>query len=55
MFGWQEIIVGICVLVAVIVVIKRILPGKSAGSCGSGCGGCASKPACSTSDTRKAK
>lgn len=50
---WQEVIVGVCVLLAVIVVIKRVLPGKSAGSCGSGCGGCSSKPACSAAHPRK--
>jgi len=35
---WQEIIVGICVLLAVVYVLRQWLPGL--GRKGSGCGGC---------------
>ncbi|GAB3106574.1 FeoB-associated Cys-rich membrane protein [Aestuariicella hydrocarbonica] len=47
---WQEVIVGICVTLAVIVVVRRMLPGK-AGGCGSGCGGCSSQSACTSSQS----
>lgn len=39
---WQELIVGACVIAAVIFLLRRWLPffnSKSAGSCGT-CGGC---------------
>jgi hypothetical protein len=41
---WQEIIVGICVLGALVFLVRRWLPvgRKKSAACGSGCGGCAS-------------
>ena len=39
---WQEMIVGICVIAALIFLLRRWLPffgNKNTGSCG-GCGGC---------------
>ncbi len=41
---WQEMIVGLCVLLALAFVLRRyFLPAKkTAGSCG-GCGGCGSQ------------
>lgn len=47
---WQEVIVGVCVTLAVIAVVRRMLPGK-AGGCGSGCGGCSSQSACASSQS----
>jgi hypothetical protein len=41
---WQELIVGICVLIAAVFLLRRYLPssqGKS-GACG-GCNGCGSR------------
>lgn len=46
---WQEIIVGICVLLALAFLIRRWLPvfsNKSSNSCG-GCGGCDTAKSCS--------
>lgn len=49
---WQEIIVGLCVLGALIFLARRWLPGgkKKAGDCGSGCGSC-STTSCATPET----
>lgn len=47
---WQEMIVGLCVIGALVFLVRRWLPigkKKSAG-CGSGCGGCASTSSCQT-------
>jgi hypothetical protein len=47
---WQEIIVGLCVIGALVFLVRRWLPmgkKKSAG-CDSGCSGCASTTACQT-------
>lgn len=53
---WQEIIVGICVLGAVVFLLRRwVIPGKKSAACG-GCGGCDNKPAgtgCATSSSDK--
>lgn len=44
---WQELIVGVCVLAAVIFLARRwLFPSKKSAACG-GCGGCDK-----TSDTR---
>jgi len=46
---WQEMIVGACVIAAVIFLLRRWLPvfgAKSSGSCGS-CGGCDTAKSCS--------
>lgn len=52
---WQEIIVGLCVLGALVFLLRRWLPGgqRKAAGCGSACGGCdsASKN-CSTEDLK---
>lgn len=45
---WQEIIVGACVIGAVIFLLRRWLPiagAKNSGSCG-GCGGCGTAKSC---------
>ncbi len=50
---WQEVIVGVCVLGAVLFLLRRwVMPGKKSASCG-GCSGC-DKPTnqgCATSPT----
>ena len=43
---WQEFIVASCVLIALIAVVRRLLPGGT--RCGSGCNGCASQGQCKT-------
>lgn len=44
---WQEFIVAVCVALAAIAVVRRMLPGRRSG-CASGCSGCGSQSACST-------
>lgn len=45
---WQELIVTVCVALAAIAVVRRMLPGRRA-NCASGCSGCGSQTACSSS------
>lgn len=47
---WQEITVGICVLLAAAAVLRRMLKGSP--SCGSSCSGCSSQGACSSEAPR---
>lgn len=47
---WQEIIVGVIVLVAFIALVRRLLPGANKGSSCGGCGTCDS----STKSKKKA-
>jgi hypothetical protein len=54
---WQEIIVGLCVLGALVFLLRRWLPGgqRKSASCGSGCGGCDSantSKSCSTENMK---
>jgi hypothetical protein len=50
---WQEIIVGLIVLAALIFLARQWLPfaKKSTGSCG-GCGGCSTANSCSNPDEK---
>lgn len=47
---WQEIIVGLCVIGALVFLVRRWLPGgkKKAADCGSGCGSCSTSSSCAT-------
>lgn len=47
---WQEILVGICVVAALLFVLKRYIPiGKKDSVACNGCSGCSDKKGCSTS------
>ena len=52
---WQEIIVGVIVIGAVLFLVRQWLPfgKKPSGSCG-GCGGCNTAKSCSNRDDKKA-
>ncbi|WP_049723405.1 FeoB-associated Cys-rich membrane protein [Gilvimarinus polysaccharolyticus] len=50
---WQELIVAVCVVLATIAVVRRMLPGRRS-SCSSGCSGCSAQSACSTVSRRDA-
>ena len=47
---WQEMIVGLCVIGALVFLVRRWLPvgKKKSTGCGSGCGGCTSTNTCQT-------
>lgn len=44
---WQEVIVGICVLAALVFLLRRWLFGKKTSGCG-GCAGCDTTSSCKT-------
>jgi hypothetical protein len=50
---WQEIIVGLCVIAAVVFLARRWLPffNKKTAGCDTGCGGCASTSTSSCSNS----
>jgi hypothetical protein len=54
---WQEIVVGICVLTALLFVLRRYLPtgfmGKKKNAACDGCSGCGDKKGCSSTGTEE--